>query len=83
MRSQVQSPQIGSADEDPGVTVSVRGAGRGGRRRLDVTVSGRAGGADLALALVFAGVDRAALTRGGAVRAGLSRLTGFRAESQS
>ncbi|MGW8352767.1 hypothetical protein [Streptomyces wedmorensis] len=69
-------------DEDPGVTVAIRGAGRGSRRRLDVTVSGRAGGADLSLALVFAGVDRAALTRGGAVRAGLSRVGGFWAESQ-
>ncbi|MGW0118953.1 hypothetical protein [Streptomyces sp. NPDC003327] len=65
-------------DEDPGVTVTVRGR----RRQLDVTVAGRAGGADLTLALVFAGVDRAALTRGGAVRAALARATGFWAESQ-
>ncbi|MET9349147.1 hypothetical protein [Streptomyces termitum] len=36
-----------------------------------------------ALAPVFAGVDRAALTRGGAVRAGLARLTGFWAESRA
>ncbi|MEV4425866.1 hypothetical protein ACIGN6_11075 [Streptomyces sp. NPDC053792] len=66
-------------DEDPGVTVSVRGK----RRRLDVTVSGRAGAADLSLALVFAGVDRAALTRSGAVRAALSRATGLWAEVQA
>ncbi|WP_282696389.1 hypothetical protein [Streptomyces sp. CC208A] len=68
--------------EDPGVRVRVRGAGRGGRRRLEVTVTGRAVGADLSLALVFAGVDRAALTRGGAVRAAFSRLTRLWAEAQ-
>lgn len=68
--------------EDPGVTVSVRGAGRGSRRRFDVTVTGRAAAADLSLALIFAGVDRAALTRGGAVRAGLSRVSQLWAESQ-
>ncbi|MFF1507075.1 hypothetical protein [Streptomyces sp. NPDC058326] len=65
--------------EDPGVTVSVSGK----RRRLDVTVKGRAGAADLSLALIFAGVDRAALTRGGAVRAGLSRVTELWAEAQA
>ncbi|MFE2555580.1 hypothetical protein ACFXGT_06010 [Streptomyces sp. NPDC059352] len=64
--------------EDPGVTVSVRGK----RRQLDVAVAGRAGAADLSLALIFAGVDRAALTRGGAVRAGFSRVTQLWAESQ-
>ncbi|MER5713103.1 hypothetical protein AB0B13_17550 [Streptomyces sp. NPDC042898] len=69
--------------EDPGVTVSVRGAGRGSRRRLDVTVAGRAGAADLSLALIFAGVDRAALTRGGAVRAGFSRVGRLWAEAQA
>lgn len=68
--------------EDPGVTVSVRGAGRGSRRRFDITVTGRAAAADLSLALIFAGVDRAALTRGGAVRAGLSRVSQLWAESQ-
>ncbi|MFD4373591.1 hypothetical protein [Streptomyces sp. NPDC058486] len=69
--------------EDPGVRVAVRGAGRGGRRRLEVTVTGRALAADLTLALVFAGVDRAALTRGGAVRAAFSRVTRLWAESQA
>ncbi|MFF5423636.1 MULTISPECIES: hypothetical protein [unclassified Streptomyces] len=68
--------------EDPGVAVSVRGAGRGARRRLEVSVAGRAVAADLSLALIFAGVDRAALTRGGAVRAGLSRVTRLWAEVQ-
>ncbi|MGW4051010.1 hypothetical protein ACWENA_09275 [Streptomyces sp. NPDC004779] len=68
--------------EDPGVRVRVRGAGLPGGRRLEVTVTGRAVAADLSLALIFAGVDRAALTRGGAVRAALSRGTGFWAETQ-
>lgn len=44
--------------------------------------AGRAEGGDLALALIFAGVDRSALTRIGAVKAGLSRVTHFWTESQ-
>ncbi|MFC9264640.1 hypothetical protein ACFT25_33050 [Streptomyces hydrogenans] len=69
--------------EDPGVRVTVRGRGRLGGRRLEVAVTGRALVADLSLALVFAGVDRAALTRGGAVRAALSRVTLFWAETRA
>ncbi|MER5736128.1 MULTISPECIES: hypothetical protein [unclassified Streptomyces] len=69
--------------EDAGVRVTVRGAGRLGGRRLEVTVTGRALAADLALALVFAGVDRAALTRGGSVRAAFSRVTRLWAEVRS
>ncbi|MFJ6408074.1 hypothetical protein ACIQK9_21405 [Streptomyces hydrogenans] len=69
--------------EDPGVRVTVRGTGRLGGRRLEVTATGRALPADLSLALVFAGVDRAALTRGGAVRAALSRVTLFWAEARA
>ncbi|MFC9384933.1 hypothetical protein [Streptomyces venezuelae] len=69
-------------DEDPGVTVTVRESGRGRNRRLTVRTAGRAEGGDLALALIFAGVDRSALTRIGAVKAGLSRVTHFWTESQ-
>ncbi|MFG3038748.1 hypothetical protein ACGFYZ_17820 [Streptomyces sp. NPDC048330] len=69
-------------DEDPGVAIAVRETGRGKGRRLSVRVEGRAEGGDLALALIFAGVDRSALTRLGAVRAGLSRVTHFWTESQ-
>ncbi|WP_369145238.1 hypothetical protein [Streptomyces sp. R44] len=68
--------------EDPGVRITVRETGRGKGRRLSVRVDGRAEGGDLALGLVFAGVDRSALTRTGAVRAGLSRATHFWTESQ-
>ncbi|MFH9723567.1 hypothetical protein ACH4M4_11420 [Streptomyces sp. NPDC017254] len=68
--------------EDPGVTVTVRETGRGKNRRLSVRVAGRAEGGDLALALIFAGVDRSVLTRVGAVKAGLSRVTHFWTESQ-
>ncbi|KQX49554.1 MULTISPECIES: hypothetical protein [unclassified Streptomyces] len=69
-------------DEDPGLTVTVRASGRGRKRQLAVHVGGRAEGGDLALALVFAGVDRSALTRVGAVRAGVSRVTDLWADSQ-
>ncbi|MFJ7960410.1 hypothetical protein ACIQ62_29385 [Streptomyces sp. NPDC096319] len=69
-------------DEDPGVRITVREGGRGKGRRLSVHVDGRAGGGDLALALVFAGVDRSTLTQLGAVKAGLSRVTHFWTESQ-
>ncbi|MER6094498.1 hypothetical protein ABT154_01250 [Streptomyces sp. NPDC001728] len=69
-------------EEDPGLTVTVRASGRGRKRQLAVRVGGRAEGGDLALALVFAGVDRSALTRMGAVRAGVSRITDLWAESQ-
>ncbi|MDV9193525.1 hypothetical protein R6L23_35855 [Streptomyces sp. SR27] len=69
-------------EEDPGLTVTVRASGRGRKRQLAVRVGGRAEGGDLALALVFAGVDRSALTRMGAVRAGVSRVTDLWAESQ-
>ncbi|MEV6251115.1 hypothetical protein AB0M38_33855 [Streptomyces sp. NPDC051742] len=69
-------------DEDPGVTITVRESGRGKNRRLSVQVSGRAEGGDLALALIFAGVDRSVLTRVGAVKAGISRATHFWTESQ-
>ncbi|MFC9590666.1 hypothetical protein ACFTUC_12925 [Streptomyces sp. NPDC056944] len=69
-------------DEDPGVRITVREGGRGRNRRLSVHVDGRAEGGDLALALIFAGVDRSTLTQLGAVRAGLSRVTHFWTESQ-
>ncbi|MFD8015067.1 hypothetical protein [Streptomyces sp. NPDC058955] len=69
-------------DEDPGVTVTVRETGRGKKHRLTVRVAGRAEGGDLSLALIFAGVDRSALTRLGAVKAGVSRVTHLFAESQ-
>ncbi|MEV7570586.1 hypothetical protein [Streptomyces tanashiensis] len=69
-------------DEDPGVRITVREGGRGKGRRLSVHVDGRAEGGDLSLALIFAGVDRSALTRAGAVRAGISRVTHFWTESQ-
>ncbi|MFF3677294.1 hypothetical protein ACFYYS_25360 [Streptomyces sp. NPDC002120] len=68
--------------EDPGVTIRVKQSGIGKSKRLAVTVLGRALGADITLAALFGGVDRATLTRRGAVRAGISRVFGFYAESQ-
>lgn len=68
--------------EDPGVTVRVKTSGIGKGKRLAVSVAGRAVGADIALAALFVGVDRATLTRRGAVRAAFSRAFGFYAESQ-
>ncbi|MBT2479829.1 hypothetical protein J7E94_16670 [Streptomyces sp. ISL-94] len=61
-------------NQDRGVTVTVRESGFGKRKRAEVSVKGRALGADIALAVVFTGVDRSVLTRRGAVRAGFSRI---------
>ncbi|MEU3772125.1 hypothetical protein AB0F11_02710 [Streptomyces sp. NPDC032472] len=69
--------------EDPGVTITVKQTGIGKGKRLTVSVTGDAQGADITLAVLFGAVDRAPLTRGGAVRASLSRSFAFYAESQS
>ncbi|MGW5346631.1 hypothetical protein [Streptomyces sp. HUAS TT3] len=68
--------------EDPGVTITVKQTGIGTGKRLAVTVTGSAQDADITLAVLFAAVDRAALTRGGAVRAAFARSFAFYAESQ-
>lgn len=68
-------------NEDRGVTVNVKESGMARWKRVDVRVTGRALGADISLALVFAGVDRSALTRRGAVRAGISRVVHVAADS--
>ncbi|MFD0370987.1 hypothetical protein [Streptomyces sp. NPDC059071] len=70
-------------EEDPGVTVTVRESGRGKGRKLTVQATGRAEGGDLSLALIFAGVDRSALTRFGAVKAGVRRATELWAEANA
>ncbi|MFI8963345.1 hypothetical protein ACIGO8_14675 [Streptomyces sp. NPDC053493] len=70
-------------DEDPGVTVRVRESGRGAGRHLSVHVTGRAEGGDMALALIFAGVDRSALTRVGAVRSGVRRAVELWADANA
>lgn len=68
-------------NQDRGVTVKVKESGMAKWKRVDVSVTGRALGADIALALVFAGVDRSVLTRRGAMRAGLSRVFHVAADS--
>ncbi|QDY80506.1 hypothetical protein [Streptomyces qinzhouensis] len=62
--------------EDPGVTIAVKLSGFPGGRRYQVTVQGRAEGADIALATLFTAVDRANLTRRGAFRAVFKRAFG-------
>ncbi|MFD9539436.1 hypothetical protein [Streptomyces sp. NPDC060022] len=69
--------------EGPGAVVRVRQSGVGSGRRVTVQATGRVLPGDVALAALFAGVDRSVLTRRGAVRAGLSRIFNFWAESQS
>ncbi|MER6774444.1 hypothetical protein ACFVG1_19025 [Streptomyces bacillaris] len=69
-------------DEDPGVSLTAKQSGIGTGRRLTVRTTGRAVAADIALVTLFAGVDRAPLTRGGAVRSALGRSTRLFAESQ-
>lgn len=68
--------------EDPGAVVAVRQSGRGSGRKVTVRATGRVLPADVALAVLFAGVDRSVLTRRGAVRAGMSRIVNFWAEYQ-
>lgn len=68
-------------NQDRGVTVKVRETGLGKRRRVEVSVQGRALAADIALAVLFAGVDRSVLTRRGAMRAGVSRVFHVAADS--
>ncbi|WP_412076940.1 hypothetical protein ACLF6K_17725 [Streptomyces xanthophaeus] len=68
-------------NQDRGVTVKVKEAGIGKWKRIEVSVTGRAVGADITLALVFAGVDRSVLTKRGAVRAGISRVFHVAADS--
>ncbi|MFE0424784.1 hypothetical protein [Streptomyces sp. NPDC058953] len=63
-------------DEDPGTTIRVKESGFASGRHVAVTVEGRAEGADIAIAAVFTGVDRANLTRRGAFRAVFSRAFG-------
>ncbi|MEU2185039.1 hypothetical protein [Streptomyces thermolilacinus] len=68
-------------DEDPGVVVTAHQMGIGNGRRVTLRAAGRVLPADLALAALFAGVDRSVLTRRGAVRAGIKRMFSFWAET--
>ncbi|WP_374982874.1 hypothetical protein [Streptomyces fradiae] len=68
-------------DEDPGVVVTAHETGMGSGRRVTLRAAGRVLAADLALAALFAGVDRSVLTRRGAVRAGIRRVFDFWAEA--
>lgn len=68
--------------EDPGAVITVRQSGIGSGRKVTVRAAGRVLPADVSLAVLFTGVDRSVLTRRGAVRAGISRIFGFWAESQ-
>ncbi|MGW6289795.1 hypothetical protein [Streptomyces sp. NPDC055107] len=70
-------------DEDPGASLTAKLSGLGGGRRPAVRATGRAVAADIVLVTLFAGVDRAPLTRSGAVRAALGRSTRLLAESQA
>ncbi|MFD0414889.1 hypothetical protein [Streptomyces sp. NPDC127108] len=69
-------------DEDSGVIITVRETGLGSRKKFTISVEKRAVGADIALAALFVGVDRATLTRRGAVRAGISRVFNLSMQSQ-
>lgn len=69
--------------EDPGVRVTVRRSGLGGRRGITVRTTGRTLPADISLAVLFTGIDRSVLTGRGAIRAGLSRVLNLWAEAQA
>ncbi|GGT10671.1 hypothetical protein GCM10010271_11480 [Streptomyces kurssanovii] len=68
--------------EDPGTRITVTQSGRGRRRQITVTATGRAVAADIALAALFTGVDRSVLTRRGTLRAFVSRAFGLFAQTQ-
>ncbi|MFJ8863726.1 hypothetical protein ACIRD8_35600 [Streptomyces sp. NPDC102451] len=68
--------------EDPGAVIVVRQSGMGSGRKITVQARGCVLPADVSLAVLFSGVDRSVLTRRGALRAGLSRIFNFWAESQ-
>ncbi|MEU4031700.1 hypothetical protein [Streptomyces anulatus] len=70
-------------DEDPGASLTAKLSGLGGGKKLVVRTAGRAVAADIVLVTLFAGVDRAPLTRSGAVRAALGRSTRLFAESRA
>ncbi|MFC9428577.1 hypothetical protein [Streptomyces sp. NPDC056987] len=57
-----------------GVRVAVSRKGRGSGRRQVFEVSGPAEPADISIAVVFTGVNRANLTLGGAIRSTVARL---------
>ncbi|MFJ3162044.1 hypothetical protein [Streptomyces kanasensis] len=67
--------------EDPGAVLTVRQSGIAGGRKLTVRATGRVLPADVSLAVLFSAVDRSVLTRRGALRAGISRMFGFWAET--
>ncbi|MFF9865033.1 hypothetical protein ACF1G0_06370 [Streptomyces sp. NPDC013953] len=67
--------------DDPGAVLTVRQSGLGKSKKVSVQANGRVLPADLALAVLFSGIDRAVLTRGGAVRAGIARISHFWAET--
>ncbi|MFE5397349.1 hypothetical protein ACFQ9U_22680 [Streptomyces sp. NPDC056568] len=60
-----------------GVEIRTRRHGKGSRRKATFTVLGPADATDLSLAAVMCGVNTRNLTRGGAVRAFLSRSLGW------
>ncbi|WP_433401541.1 hypothetical protein [Streptomyces sp. CA-146814] len=70
-------------DEEAGFSATAVRSGFAGSRKVVVRVSGRALAADLALVTLFIGVDRAPLTRGGAVRSALARAARLFTESQA
>ncbi|MEW1724578.1 hypothetical protein [Streptomyces sp. NPDC093109] len=63
-----------------GVRILVTEKGRGESKYIMVNVDGPAGPADISLGVVFAGANRAHLTWGGAVRAGLTTFLAFAAD---
>ncbi|WP_190123360.1 hypothetical protein [Streptomyces inusitatus] len=70
--------------EDPGSVITMRRSGLGSGKRVTVQAAGsRVLPSDVSLAVLFCGVDRAVLTRRGAVRAGFSRIFNFWAEARA
>ncbi|MEU3820859.1 hypothetical protein AB0E74_14720 [Streptomyces sp. NPDC030392] len=71
------------ADGTPGAVITARQSGRGKNKKITVHADGLVQPADLSMATLFAGVERAVLTKRGAVRAACTRMFDFWTETYS
>ncbi|MEV5441793.1 hypothetical protein AB0N23_04495 [Streptomyces sp. NPDC052644] len=71
------------ADGTPGAVITARQSGVGKNKKVTVQASGPVQAGDVTLAVLFAGIDRATLTKRGVIRAAFTRLFDFWGETYS